>query len=530
MKESISVFVSSTFGDLKSYREAVRSSIRRLGLIDISMENFGSREDRPLKECTRLIRDVDVFVGIYAKRYGFVPPGKKTSITASEYAAAKRAGIPILAYLVDENARWPKAKIEGGVNAERLSRFKSGLLQHHIVSFFSRRDELAAMVAADLGRETRTRRSRIGLLRNLSDESLGREQRLIEQLRSGDKRERDQKASALASLGSRGGIDALVRLMLGSDAELADAAVHALAFGDAVKHGLVSPHSKVRDWAAFRVGENALQDHAWGLEQVQSLVELLERKTEPIDVAARAAHSLAKIGGKKSMIALLKTLDCPGTPSVVAVKALYGPARFWRDNNFESIASYQLVPEFERKAIDRVQRWPAQYADQVVLEDEFKYLEPKMQTSILSRLHEKSRGRSKLHREAVKLAGATRRGPLVEHRRSREVSSVMKEEVFPILEAMAPQVGGNRIVKVEANTGDDDHVVKAIWWLVIKSGRGRITTKDPGKINVIMQGSLDDWRDSTTCHLKTFGGPISLSGEVGNIGKLVDAWNQVVGS
>ncbi len=78
------VFVSSTFTDLKDYREAVCNGIRKLGAIDVSMENFGSRDERPKDECLKLVRENDTFVGIYAHRYGFIPDGDSISLTEAE--------------------------------------------------------------------------------------------------------------------------------------------------------------------------------------------------------------------------------------------------------------------------------------------------------------------------------------------------------------------------------------------------------------------------------------------------------------
>ena len=76
------VFVSSTFRDLMKHREAVRKAIRLLDADDIAMEHFGARGNRPKGECERLIRDEsDLFIGIYAHRYGFVPTGDDMSIT-----------------------------------------------------------------------------------------------------------------------------------------------------------------------------------------------------------------------------------------------------------------------------------------------------------------------------------------------------------------------------------------------------------------------------------------------------------------
>lgn len=78
------VFVSSTFKDLKAHRNTVREGIRQLGAIDVSMENLGARDERPKEECLRLIKEESqIFVGIYAHRYGFVPQGDDVSITQS---------------------------------------------------------------------------------------------------------------------------------------------------------------------------------------------------------------------------------------------------------------------------------------------------------------------------------------------------------------------------------------------------------------------------------------------------------------
>jgi hypothetical protein len=68
------VFLSSTFTDLAGHRRAVQNGIRQLGAIDVSMEHFGARDERPADECVRLVQqESDLFVGIYAHRYGYGP-------------------------------------------------------------------------------------------------------------------------------------------------------------------------------------------------------------------------------------------------------------------------------------------------------------------------------------------------------------------------------------------------------------------------------------------------------------------------
>lgn len=147
------VFVSSTFVDLYDYRQAVTERIRQVGALDICMEHMGAREDRPTVECMKLISDSDIFIGIYAHRYGFVPKGEICSITELEYNAASARGIKRLIYIVDDNVPWLRKNIDRGPNEEQLNQLKDRLRSDHVVKYFSSKDDLAASVAADLGRE-----------------------------------------------------------------------------------------------------------------------------------------------------------------------------------------------------------------------------------------------------------------------------------------------------------------------------------------------------------------------------------------
>lgn len=147
------VFLSSTYTDLASHRDAIQAALRKLGAIDVSMENFGAREERPVDECLRLVREeCDTFVGVYAHRYGFVPDGYDKSISELEYRAAGDAAIPRFIYLVDENHPWLPAHIDRGSSADQLAAFKQALLKRHMCQTFGTEDQLATKVVADLGR------------------------------------------------------------------------------------------------------------------------------------------------------------------------------------------------------------------------------------------------------------------------------------------------------------------------------------------------------------------------------------------
>lgn len=149
---SKNVFISSTFKDLEAFRKTVIEAVRQLGAVDVSMEHFGARDDRPKDECLKLIGESDVFVGIYAYRYGYTPEGDLISILEAEYEAATSAGKPRLIYIIKEGVPWPPDLIDTGPAAEKLLVFKKRLLARHIVKMYTQKDDLATFVAADLGR------------------------------------------------------------------------------------------------------------------------------------------------------------------------------------------------------------------------------------------------------------------------------------------------------------------------------------------------------------------------------------------
>lgn len=147
------VYVSSTYDDLVPYRRSVTGVIRRLGAVDISMEDFGARDQRPIELCLKLLQEqTDVYVGIFAYRYGYVPEGTDISITEAEYRTATSLQIPRFIYIVDRKVPWIPAYIDKGRKEAKLQRLLKHLQTHHSCGFFSSPDDLSAQVAADLGR------------------------------------------------------------------------------------------------------------------------------------------------------------------------------------------------------------------------------------------------------------------------------------------------------------------------------------------------------------------------------------------
>ena len=78
---STTVFISSTARDLLAHRAAVSRALLNAGFHPIDMANFMARPEGAASACLKEVADSDLFVGIYAWRYGFVPPSAAVSIT-----------------------------------------------------------------------------------------------------------------------------------------------------------------------------------------------------------------------------------------------------------------------------------------------------------------------------------------------------------------------------------------------------------------------------------------------------------------
>jgi len=147
------VFVSSTRLDLKLHREAVSSWLRKNGYFPVAMEDFGALDEEPVTACLRKVAEAELFVGVYAWRYGYIPPGAVRSITAEELAQARFLSKPRLCFLVDESYSWPAAPgvpEEGPESRELLRALKSSMGVERAVGSFTTPETLALAVVTAL--------------------------------------------------------------------------------------------------------------------------------------------------------------------------------------------------------------------------------------------------------------------------------------------------------------------------------------------------------------------------------------------
>ena len=85
-----SVYISSTFNDLKQFRQAVINCV--ISLVDyykpVSMEFYDADDIHFVKKCLDDVEACNIYILIMGKRYGYIPKGFTKSITEMEYEKA----------------------------------------------------------------------------------------------------------------------------------------------------------------------------------------------------------------------------------------------------------------------------------------------------------------------------------------------------------------------------------------------------------------------------------------------------------
>jgi hypothetical protein len=167
------VYLSSTFRDLELFRTAAARSLRRIGKQVIEMEDYVAADERPVDKCLRDVAACDVYVGIFAHRYAFVPeqnnPESK-SITELEYRHAMSLKKPCFIFLLAEDAHWQR-KFMDEVTGEngagiRIAALRAELSKERLASYFQTPDDLGLLIVAAL---TNLEREMFGISASLSE-------------------------------------------------------------------------------------------------------------------------------------------------------------------------------------------------------------------------------------------------------------------------------------------------------------------------------------------------------------------------
>ena len=137
--QRVRVFVSSTLRELAEERAAARGAIEALRLTPVMFE-LGARPHPPRDVYRAYLEQSDVFVAVYAQRYGWVAPGETLSGLEDEYALS--AGMPRLVYV----------RHADGPREERLEALLARVRDDDAASYksFTTAEELAELLGEDL--------------------------------------------------------------------------------------------------------------------------------------------------------------------------------------------------------------------------------------------------------------------------------------------------------------------------------------------------------------------------------------------
>ena len=144
-------YVSCTFFDLREYREKATNVLRQMGHDDMAIEYFVAEESRPLERSLADVAACDLFIGIIAWRYGWIPSEnnpKSLSIVEMEYRHAKTLGKPCLMFLLPESTPWPRSFVDK--NLQQIDDFRAYLLRQNVVWFFTSLDDFATKLTQEI--------------------------------------------------------------------------------------------------------------------------------------------------------------------------------------------------------------------------------------------------------------------------------------------------------------------------------------------------------------------------------------------
>jgi len=304
------IYVSSTYEDLKEYREAVRQAIRKLDQVDVAMEYYVAEPMRPLDKCLEDVRRSDIYIGIFAWRYGYIPPGSELSITEQEFRQAVKFEKPILCFLLDESAAWPEVYKETGPAGERVRALRAELKEHYLRGSFSSPEGLAMEVASAIVKLTQFTRTPL---------DREREHRLMKIWTNSDRRfERNRARQALVNMGSSRYASAIKEQVLkylgGPQSDLDELVFYLQELLQVCENSneampilvdlLQGPNS--RSAAVFQIGELGLRGKTIKPDVVREILKLAQ-DPEPY-VRKEVAHTLGKI--RHSASVLPEVIEC----------------------------------------------------------------------------------------------------------------------------------------------------------------------------------------------------------------------------
>jgi hypothetical protein len=139
------VMISSTIRDLPAHREKVMDACLRVGLMPKMMEHLPPSSDDAIKASLDMVDEADIYLGIFAFRYGYVPDGHEKSITEMEYDRAKEREMERLIFLMGDDHAVKPSDVEKGAGGEKVDALRDRLQKEQVVGFFDSPENLRTL-------------------------------------------------------------------------------------------------------------------------------------------------------------------------------------------------------------------------------------------------------------------------------------------------------------------------------------------------------------------------------------------------
>jgi len=153
MSDIKKVMISSTALDLPDHRKGVEEACLRQGMFPMMMEHMPAADADAIAESLRMVDETDIYLGIFAQRYGYVPKEnnpRRLSITEMEYNRAVERDIPRLLFLMHDDHPVKASDVEKGKGAVKLDKLKQRIGTERVVNFFKSPEELRGQIIDSL--------------------------------------------------------------------------------------------------------------------------------------------------------------------------------------------------------------------------------------------------------------------------------------------------------------------------------------------------------------------------------------------
>src|SRR6476646_8511385 len=94
--------ISSTAKDLPEHRKQVIEACQRAGMFPLPMEHLPADPADAAAVSVRMVDEADVYVGLFAYRYGYVLSVYDAAVTEMEYNRAVERKLPCLIFFMHE--------------------------------------------------------------------------------------------------------------------------------------------------------------------------------------------------------------------------------------------------------------------------------------------------------------------------------------------------------------------------------------------------------------------------------------------